>query len=129
MTATCVVRRLNGTTLNEDYEVVPAYDVVYGPTVEPHKGKCKLRNWNGYESKAESAGATAVELRSETHFPVGALDVMVGDIVTVLAVPEHPLLAGRSARVAGRVPLASLTTADRVYVDENVGQEVPPWTG
>ncbi|MHB1173405.1 MAG: DUF6093 family protein, partial [Lacisediminihabitans sp.] len=64
-----------------------------------------------------------------THFPVGALDVMVGDIVTVLAVPEHPLLAGRSARVAGRVPLASFTTADRVYVDENVGQEVPPWTG
>jgi len=127
MTATVVVRRKTGTATDPaTFEVAPVYSVIYDPGAAPHHGKARLKNWNGYERTAESAGATTTELRSETHFPIGAVDVMPGDVVTVVSA-DHPLLVGRSARVVVRVPLDSTPTADRVHVDENVGEEVPPW--
>lgn len=121
MTATCVVRRLNGTTLTEDFEVVPNYDVLY-------LGRCKSQTFEGYEQTSESAGATVTVQRSSVHFPVGAFRTAPGDVVTVVSSTD-PLLVGKSMRIVQDYPVKEHATAYRVFVDENVGQEVPPWTG
>ena len=121
MTAECVIRRATGGTVtNPDFTVTPEYGDVY-------IGKCKPQSFRPQESTPEVAGATSVVIRSEVHLPVGALQVLAGDIITIIASVD-PLLVGRSYRVAADEPTVEHATAYRVPVTRVVGEEVRPWT-
>ncbi|MEE6273516.1 DUF6093 family protein [Georgenia sp. MJ206] len=124
----CVVRRLTGTTEDDDFVIHPVYEVVYGPDTPGRAGRCKIQTYDAYERTAESAGASQTTQRSNVHFPVGAFRMEEGDVLTVLSSVD-PMLVGRSYRIAQEAPVKSLATAYRVFIDENLGQEVPPWTG
>lgn len=124
----CVVRRRTGEveTDPDTFEVRPVYEVVYDPAAEPHKGRCKVQTYEGHESNPESGGATVTVQRSRIDFPVGAFAPQPGDVATIVRAHDS-LLEKRSFRVVQRAPFKSLATAYRVFVDENVGEEVPPW--
>jgi hypothetical protein len=120
MRDTVLVRRKTGTTTDPvTFEVVPVFDGVY-------HGRAKVQTYEGFEQRSESAGASVTVQRSQVHFPVGAFSMRVGDVVTVERSVD-PLLVGRSYRVVQQAPVKSFATAYRVFVDENVGEEVPPW--
>lgn len=121
MTDQCVVRRPTGETATDPdtFEVHPVYEVVY-------ESRVKVQSYEGYERAAESAGASVTVQRSSVHFPVGAFRTRPGDVVTITAATDA-FLVGRSFRVVQEAPYKSLATAYRVFVDENVGEEVPPW--
>jgi len=122
MTERVVVRRPTGeTTTDENYNVVPVFDVVY-------QGRARSNTFEAYETSAESAGATAVISRIRYSFPVGAFKSAPGDVVTVVECPDDPMLVGRSVRLANEAPVKTHATAYRVFADLNVGEEVPPWT-
>ena len=115
----CVVRRKTGESVDEvSFEVTPTYDTIY-------TGRVKMQTYEGHETERESAGQTVVQQRSSAHFPVGALHVVPGDIVTVVAAFD-PLLVGRSWRIVQEYPVKTFMTAYRVFVDENIGERVPP---
>jgi len=121
MQETVVVRRPTGeTTTDEDYNVVPVFDVVY-------QGKARSSTFEAYETNAEAAGATAVVSRIRYSFPVGSFKARPGDVVTVVECPVDPMLEGRSVRLANETPVKTHATAYRVFADLNVGEEVPPW--
>jgi hypothetical protein len=122
MTDRCVVRRNTGETATDPdtFEVVPVFDVLYA-------GKAKLSTYDAFESSHESAGATVTTQRSNVHFPVGAFAMQIGDVVTITASVD-PLLVGRSYRLAQQAPVKTHATAYRCFVDENIGEEVPPWS-
>ena len=124
MTDQIVVRRKTGDTYTDPdtFEVIPVYEVVY-------QGQAKIQTYEGFETNSETAGASVTVQRSQVHFPVGAADVHIGDVVTIIAGSSDPLLVGRSYRVAQHAPVKTHATAYRVFIDENVGEEVPPWQG
>ena len=126
MTDRAVVRRKTGETTNAAFEVIPVYDIIYGaPVGGVYGARMKLQTYEGHEVERESAGQTVVQQRSSAHFPVGALHVVPGDIVTVVA-SFDPLLVGRSWRIVQEYPVKTYATAYRVFVDENIGERVPP---
>lgn len=117
MQDSCTVCRKTGETVDEDtFEVVPVYETVY-------EGRVKLQTYEGHEVAREAAGQTVVQQRSSAHFPVGAFHPLPGDIVTVVAAFD-PLLVGREWRIVQEYPVKTFATAYRVFVDENVGEEV-----
>ena len=128
MQETVVVRRPTGeTTTDENYNVVPVFDIVYDPRVGPHYGKAKSNTFEAYETNTEAAGATAVVSCVRYDFPVGSFKSRPGDIVTTVANPVDPMLVGRSVRLANEAPVKTHATAYRVFAELNVDEEVPPW--
>lgn len=111
-----VVRRKTGETTNEDFEVVPVYDVIY-------RGRVKIQTYEGHEVEREAAGQTVVQQRSSAHFPVGGFHPLPGDVLTIVS-SFDPLLEGRSWRIVQEYPVKTFATAYRVFVDENIGEEV-----
>lgn len=130
MTDRCVVRRPTGKTVTdpETLAVSREFEVVYDPAAEPHRGRCKFQTYQAYENSRESAGATVTTQRSTLHFPVGAFHALPGDLVTCIEAVDA-FMVGSSARIAAEAPSKSHATAYRVFVDESVGEEVPPWLG
>ena len=121
MTAECVVRRPTGEMVTdpETFELIPEYTVVY-------QGRCKPQTYDPHEMAREVAGGTQIVQRSNVHFPVGAFRSKTGDVITVTDSTD-PLLVGRSYQIVQEVPVKEHATAYRVFVDENLGEEVPPW--
>ena len=118
MLDTCTVRRKSGETVAEvTFEVTPTYDTIY-------TGRVKMQTYEGHEVEREAAGQLVVQQRSSAHFPVGALHVVPGDVVTVTASLD-PLMVGRSWRITQEYPVKTHATAYRVFVDENIGEPVP----
>lgn len=121
-----VVRRKTDESINEDFEVIPVYEIIYGA---PVNGVCgapvKLQTYEGHEVEREATGQTVIQQRSTVHFPAGAFLTMPGDIVTVVA-SFDPLLVGRSWRIVQEYPVKTFMTAYRVFVDETIGEPVPP---
>lgn len=115
------IRRPTGATVTDPVtlKVTRVYDVIY-------EGKAKLQTYEGHEVTRDVVSATDVQQRSSVHFPVGALRTKPGDVVTVLSSVDT-LLVGRSYRIVQDYPVKTHATAYRVFVDENVGEEVPPW--
>lgn len=121
MTASLVVRRPTGKLIeNPDWTVSPEYLVIY-------EGKGKITTYEAHETTVVAGEATHVVQRSSAHFPVGSLAPLPGDVVTVLAEPVDPLLVGRSFRIVQQYPTRSHATAYRVFIDDNVGEDVPPY--
>lgn len=120
MTAECVIRRATGGTVtNPDFTVTPEYGDVY-------IGRCKMQTYEGYETSVESAGASVVVQRSTVQIPAGVYSSLPGDIVTIIDSTD-PLMVGRSFRVVQRYPVKEHATAYRIFVDEAIGENVPPW--
>ena len=118
MVDSCTVRRKTGEAVDEvTFKVTPIYETVY-------TGRVKMQTYEGHEVAREAAGQTVVQQRSSAHFPVGALHVVPGDVVTVTASLD-PLMVGRSWRIVQEYPVKTFATAYRVFVDENIGEEVP----
>ena len=113
----CTVRRKTGETVDEDtFEVVPVYETVY-------EGRVKLQTYEGHEVEREAAGQSVVQQRSSAHFPVGGFHPLPGDVLTIVS-SFDPLLEGRSWRIVQEYPVKTFATAYRVFVDENIGEEV-----
>ena len=134
MTDRCGVRRprrdASGQLITETDPVTgvvtPVFDVIYNPDAEPHRGKCKLQTYEGHETDRETGGASQTIQRSSAHVPFGAFRSAPGDVLTILEA-DDALLVGRSFRITQEYPVKSKATSYRIFVDENVGLEVPPW--
>ena len=119
-----VVRRKVGETENEAFEVIPVYEIVYGQPVDGVYGApVKLQTYEGHEVEREATGQTVVQQRSSAHFPVGSFHPLPGDVLTLVS-SFDPLLVGRSWRIVQEYPVKTFMTAYRVFVDENIGEEV-----
>lgn len=119
MTDTCVIRRATGEMVeNPDFTVSPAYETVY-------TGKCRAQTYEGHETTLTAAEGTNVVQRSTVQLPVGEYSPRPGDIVTFTS-SHDPLLVGRHFRIVQRYPVKSHATAYRVFVDENVTENLPP---
>ena len=113
----CTVRRKTGETVDEDtFDVVPVYETVY-------EGCVKIQTYEGHEIERQAVGQSVVQQRSSAHFPVGAFRPLPGDVLTIVS-SFDPLLEGRSFRIVQEYPVKTFMTAYRVFVDENIGEEV-----
>lgn len=123
MTDRCVIRRPTDEvhTDPDKYEVSRVYEVVY-------HGPSKMQTYEAHEATPEVAGGTYVVQRSTVHLPVGSYRTRPGDVVTITQARDH-LLVGQSFRIVQEYPVKSHATSYRVFVDDNVGADVPPWEG
>ncbi|HLR97760.1 MAG TPA: DUF6093 family protein [Jiangellaceae bacterium] len=83
-----------------------------------YEGKGKIQSFRPFETAQEVAGVTFVQGRREVHVPYDVGPVRVGDVATVVAAPEQPLLVGKEYRVAFPDYKTS-QTAQRILVDQD----------
>jgi hypothetical protein len=94
--------------LDGDGREVPARAVIYGPAVEPHKGKCKVQANQLTDMSPEVGGATLTVQRYRVDIPVSAGPIEVGDLIET---------RGRQFRVTG-LHDKTWQTAQRLPVEE-----------
>jgi hypothetical protein len=90
--------------------------IIYGPTVDPHEGKCRLRTSGAVSSGSsrQSAGDVVLEVSPVLSLPISAPAVKPEDRVEMLS-SVNPSVAGLVLTVSGLVP-GSQMTAQRVSV-------------
>lgn len=88
----------------------PEFETVY-------EGRGKVQSFRPYETALEVAGATVIQGRREVHIPYNVGPVVTGDVVTIVASRNQPLLAGQQFRVAFP-DLKTIQTAQRLLVDQ-----------
>lgn len=120
MTDVCTVQAVTGTSTDPLTGVdTPTYATVYGPAIEPHRGKCKVQTYEPYERNPEVGGATMTIQRYSVHVPVGAFSPAIGQVVTITAAALDPHLAGNQFRVVALLHKTA-ATAYRLSVEEVV---------
>lgn len=121
MTDACKIRRATGATTTDPttFAVTPVVETIYA-------GRCKVQSHEAFEQERESAAATVRIARVRVDVPVGAVEVLPGDVVTITAA-EDPLLVGHHYRLVVPAPYKSHATAYRVAAEELTGVEVPSW--
>lgn len=118
MVDTCTVQAITGVTTDPLTGVdVPAYALVYGPTIAPYFGKCKFQSSEIQEATPEAGGATFTVLRSRADFPVGSFLPVKDQIVTCVTSALDPLLPGRQFRILAPQAGKSQATAYRLAVE------------
>jgi hypothetical protein len=90
--------------------------LVYGPTVAPLYGRCKVNTFEPHESTPESGDHVYTVQRNTVHIPA-TVTIPVGYMVTVSASQLDPNLVGRVFRVAA-ILHKSMATANRLQVEE-----------
>lgn len=90
---------------------------VYGPSIDPDQGRCKVQTYEPYETDRESGDHVWTQQRYNLHVPIGAPVVEVGDTVEIVTSRFNPSLVGRVYRVAGE-HAKSMATARRLLIDE-----------
>lgn len=115
-----VIRRPDGeATAPGGFHVTATYTTVYD-------GRARLQTYEAHEqTTGGQSGSSAVVQRSTLQVPVGAFASLPGDIATC-AESLDPLLVGRSVRITQEYPVKEHATAYRMFVDENIGEDVPP---
>jgi len=108
MRDTCTISRVTGTTLDVDGGEIPDRTVIYGPQVEPHKGRCKVQANQLTDMSPEAGGATVTVLRYRVDIPVAAGPIQIGDLIVT---------SGRHFRVTG-LHDKTWQTAQRLPVEE-----------
>lgn len=128
MSGQCVVRRPTGQVVTDPVTkvVTPEYEVIYGPDIAPWWGRCKPQSFRPQERTPNVAEGTYVVISSEVHFPVGAVEIKDGDIVTITK-SFDPLLVGRHYGVNADEPTVEIASAYHVPVSRIPDEEVPPW--
>lgn len=109
----CIVRRLVGTHVDPDTAVeVEDWDVVY-------EGRAKSQTYEGYEQRPDGAGHQFAQQRYSIHFPVGAFQPQIGDVVEWTVARQDPDLVGTRDTINALFN-KSFATAMRVFVDRGV---------
>jgi hypothetical protein len=111
MVSAGTVTRVDGTTTDVDGREVPHRTPVY-------TGTARLVRARTAPDQVLVAGASLTAQQPQLHFPVGAFRMRVGDVWTCTENPPDPTLVGRSYRLIGEAPAASLSVAYRVQVEE-----------
>lgn len=94
---------------------------LYGPDVEPHAGKCKLRSPALVNPFTADSGPEAWQVeQSILSVPADAPAIPSGATVTYLTAAYNPNLPGRTFGVVGPHH-ESIATAQRLIVKEVVG--------
>lgn len=124
MTDTCAITRPTGAPGPLDPvtgERGPAPTAtVYGPAIDPDKGRCKVQTFEPYEAARKSGEHVYIEQRYHLHLPVGTPQVRTGDTVEIVTATFDPTMVGKKYRVAG-THHKSLATAQRLLLDEITG--------
>ena len=91
-----------------------ARTVIYGPTVQPHAGKCRIRTSGAVSAgiQRQSAGDVITALTSVLSIPISAPRIVVDDQVEILS-SANPNLPALVFTVSGLIP-GSQMTAQRV---------------
>lgn len=103
--------------LTGDYPVIQVYpDPGWPPTHRFHTGPAKSQTYEAYEQTPEAGGHNYTVQRYAAHFPVGAFEPRVGDVIEWTACPLDPDRVGVRERITA--PFSkTLATAQRVFVD------------
>lgn len=113
MTATAIVRRPAGETVDEHDRVVTAYDTV-------HEGKCRITSQLAQESNPVAGEYQYTVQRRGYHIPVGAADLHVNDVVEITAAPPRDAyLVGNKYRIVATLEQSD-ATAQRYAVEEPI---------
>lgn len=113
----CEIRRVLGRETDRSTgKVSKSTEVVY-PNDQHPTPRCKVQSYEGYEAERTMAGAALTTQRMRVDLPVGAYRINVGDIVTITASVDDPMLVGREFRISQEAPFKSQATAYRVFVD------------
>lgn len=117
MTDVCEVRRGETTGVRDPDTGKVTYvepELVYGPGLKPHEGKCRIRM--PYANAAALVDGGAVTVMQQTHLGVPA-DVVLrtGDKVKVLA-SDNPLLVGQEFTIRP-LPTGSQQSANRYGIE------------
>ena len=116
-----VIRRPTGETVRIGFRDVRELLVVY-------TGPARLQTYEGHERPAGAASLASVTVqRAKLYVPiVGDYRPVPGDVATCIHAPHDPQLVGMSVQVTQEAPYKSTATAYRIYVDDVVGDDVPP---
>lgn len=127
MVDTCIITRA-GEGKGEFNEATGQYDTpervtVYGPDIEPHRGKCQLQIQSVTNSaSSSSAGEREAVVQGDVlKLPVnGTGDVSVGDVAKIVSSTHDPSLVDREFTVSGR-HAKTFASARRLPVKEVTG--------
>lgn len=127
MVDTCIITRA-GEGEGEFNEATGQYDAparvtIYGPDVEPHRGKCQLQIQSVTNSASSSnAGEREAVVQGDVlKLPVdGTGDVSIGDVAKIVSSTHDPSLVDREFTVSGR-HAKSFASARRLPVQEVTG--------
>lgn len=110
MRATCLIRRVTGSTINEWGTETPTYITVYA-------GKCYTRYPGmAFEQNPEVGGFNLTVSRLVLRIPFGPV-VKPGDVVTIVSDVDNPQMVGSKLRVAS-MDDQSQATAQRVLCED-----------
>lgn len=90
----------------------PARVTIYGPGVEPHRGKCQLviQSVTNASSSSNAGDRTAVVQGDVLKLPVdGTGTVSIGDVAKIVTSPTDPDLVDREFTVTGRRAMTHAT--------------------
>lgn len=105
------------TNTDADGVVTTVRDEVYGPEIEPHRGKAKRQARDTQEQTPEAGGNTFTMQRYRVDFPAESFRPEVGDLVEWMSCPLDGGRVGSRDRITG--PFGkSIATALRVNVEE-----------
>lgn len=93
--------------------------LIYGPTIAPHFGRCKVQTFEAHEATPQSGQHTYSVQRYSVHVPAD-VEVPTDYRVTITASQLDEHLVGREYRVAAHLH-KTMATANRMQVDEVTG--------
>jgi hypothetical protein len=105
------------TTIDDDGVVTEVRDTIYGPGVEPHRGKAKRQANEAQEQNPEAGGSTFTIQRYRVDFPAESFRPEVGDDVEWTSCPLDAGRVGSHDRITGLFG-KTFATALRVSVEE-----------
>lgn len=109
MAESCTIAMPTGTTPDPTTgaDVTTYGDPLYGPTVTPHYGACKVQDRDLQATEAESASSTADALTKELHLPADAPTIDHGAHVLMADGRTFRVLAGhrKTWQTAQRIPV------------------------
>ena len=117
MQTTAIVERITGLTTDPlTGAVVEQAEIVYGPTIEPHRGRCRVKAGGTKPADADVAGGTVQTSTDELHFPASATGMARGLRATIVASVNQPRLIGNQYRITSPHD-AEFQTAQRCPIE------------
>lgn len=96
MVDTCTIRRRTGETTGPGGVVTPTYEVLYGPDIEPYRGRCRIQQPQSGQSVPETPGeAYVLMVRLVLQLPMAVAGLQTEDEVTIESSRNDPDLPGR----------------------------------
>jgi hypothetical protein len=112
MVDACTVKRLTGTTTDNDGNITPTFSTIF-------TGPCRVVRGGTLGAEAAAAGAVVVEARDTVNVPITAVGIEVDDVITITASQLDPDLVGRYWRIA-QPSRATYLTSRQFAIEEDV---------